>query len=306
MLTKRCSKLIALLFVLAIALSIVQPAYADDSLHVYYLGPDSGVKTALELAKFTLVDDPSQADVLVLNGEIPVNKTIHDRIEQGVGLVLILGPKLSEEQVSELLGIPLVLLPHKDAASLTSLDVNDPLVKEIIWNGAPQVRERFEVQTSLSSVQPLVTAYEDGEWILWAATPHKYIINAFLNESNPQIQEWAYFNYMIYHLVERASGRTPLSFANYPASPVPHTTERNILFALMGLIIIITFGTFFFVRRYSQNHPDILDQIVSDRTKFAVREEATGWENIGFHRPLSGFLVAFTTGIILFSPLIIY
>ena len=96
------------------------------------------------------------------------------------------------------------------------------MITEIVWNGAPQVRERFDLQTPVSSVQPLVTAYEDGEWILWQAHGNTFVINAFLDDVNPQIQEWGYFNYLIYHLVERAAGRTPMSFAEYPVSPVPH------------------------------------------------------------------------------------
>jgi O-antigen/teichoic acid export membrane protein len=299
-------KLITLLLTVVLLFSFVQSARADDSLRVYYAGAAGSVKTALELAKFTFVDDPAQADVFVLNGESPNVDLIRTRVGQGAGLVLILGPNLSEAQVSGVLGIPLTLSQHADAVSLTNLSLDDPLLKEIIWNGAPQVRERFDIVTPLSSVQPLVTTYENGEWILWAARPNEYVFSAFLDGTNPQIQEWAYFNYLIYHLVERAAGKTPLSFADYPASPVPHAAERNALFVVLGLIVITTFTLFFFVRRYSMSHPEALDQIVSDRSKFEVREEATGWEQVGFHRPLSGFLVALSMGVILFIPLIIY
>jgi O-antigen/teichoic acid export membrane protein len=154
----------------------------------------------------------------------------------------------------------------------------------------------------------LVTAYEDGSWVLWSARNNQvFIFNAFLaNGSNPQIQEWAYYNYLIYHLIIRAAGGTPLSFADYPASPVPHAAERNILLGVLGLILLTTFTTFFFVRRYSRRHPDELDTIVSDRVSFRVREESTEWETVGFHRPLSGFLVALSIGLVLFIPLIIY
>jgi O-antigen/teichoic acid export membrane protein len=299
-------RLFIVLTTLFILFSFVGPAHADDSLRVYYAGPDGSVKTALELAKFTLVTDPPQADVFVLNGVIPDAEIIRARIEQGAGLVLILGPTLTEEQVSGVLGIPLTLKPHEDAVSLTGININDPLLTEIVWNGAPQVRERFEMQTPVSSVQPLVTAFENGEWILWQARPNEFVITAFLDGANPQIQEWAYFNYLIYHLTKRAAGQSPLSFAAYPSSPVPHTAERNILFGVTALMLVTAFGAFTFVRRYSQRHPEALDQIVSDRTRFEVREEATGWEQVGFHRPLSGFLVALSTGVILFIPLIIY
>ena len=296
-------RLPVLLTILIILFSFVQPAHADDSIRVFYAGQDGSVKTALELAEFALVDDPAQADVIVLNGVIPEDVTLPD----GAGLVLILGADMTEEQVGGLLGMPLALRPSEAAVSITSLEVNDPLVTEIVWNGAPQVRERFDLQTPVSSVQPLVVAYETGEWIVWKAHGNTFVVDAFLNDAvNPQIQEWGYFNYLIYHLVTRAAGRAPLSFAAYPVSPVPHDGGQAILFAVLALMVASAFGMFAVVRRYSQNHPEALDQIVADRSRFEVREEATGWEQVGFHRPLSGFLVALSTGVVLFIPLIIY
>ncbi len=300
-------RLAVALIALLVLFSFVQPVRADDSLRVFYAGTDGNVKTALELAEFMLVDDPSQADVIVLNGVIPDDESIRTRLAEGAGLVLILGADLTEEQVGGLLGMPLVLRPIEEAVSITTLDVNDPLLAEIVWNGAPQIRERFDLQTPVSSVQPLVVAYETGEWILWKAHGDTFVVNAFLGDDiNPQIQEWGYFNYLIYHLVERAGGREPMSFAAYPISPVPHEGEQVILFVVLALMVVSAFAAFAYVRRYSLSHPEELDQIVSDRGRFEVREEATGWEQVGFHRPLSGFLVALSTGVVLFIPLIIY
>jgi hypothetical protein len=39
-----------------------------------------------------------------------------------------------------------------------------------------------------------------------------FVFTPFLDDANPQFQEWAYFNYFIYHLTAQAGGRTPLSF----------------------------------------------------------------------------------------------
>lgn len=300
-------RILSFLLALTLAFVFVLPARADEDLRVYYAGNDGSVRTALELAKFTLVTDIFQADVIVLNGVIPDAEAIRARVETGAGLVLILGTDLTGSQVGSLLGMPLVLRPTESAVSLTSLAVDDPLVRGIVWNGAPQVRERFDLQTTISSVQPLVVAYETGEWIVWQANGNTFVVDAFLNDAvNPQIQEWGYFNYLVYHLVERAAGRMPMSFAEYPVSPVPHEGEQVLLFAVLALMVVSAFGAFAVVRRYSQKHPEALDQIVSDRHRFEVREQATGWEKVGFHRPLSGFLVALSTGVVLFIPLIIY
>ncbi len=57
-------------------------------------------------------------------------------------MVLILGPDLSAADVETVTGIPLSLTKQSEAVSLTNIKSSDPLVKQIIWNGAPQVRER--------------------------------------------------------------------------------------------------------------------------------------------------------------------
>ncbi len=305
-------RFLIVLFTVVILFSFVAPAKASSSIRLYYAGPqENSVFTALTLAPkgtFTFVTDPAQADVFILNGVIPDPAVVAARLDAGAGVVLILSPDLTSKAVETALGIPLSLEPRKDAVSLTDIKINDPLVKQIIWNGAPQVRERFNIMTPISALQPLVTAYEDGSWVLWSARNGKaFIFNAFLSSgTNPQIQEWAYYNYLIYHLVVRAAGQTPLSFADYPGSPVPHKTDRNILLGLMGLLVLTTFAIFFIVRRYSLRHPEELDKIISDRHQFQVREESTEWEKVGFHRPLSGFMVALSIGLILFIPLIIY
>jgi O-antigen/teichoic acid export membrane protein len=303
-------RLLIFLLAISIFLSLVTPAKADDSLIVYYAGDkNSTVYSALELAEFTIVTDPATAQVFVFNDEIPNDPLITERIKSGeAGLVLILGDGVTEKQLQGLLKFPVTLQKKENAISLTTAaGATDPLLTEVIWNSSPQVRERMETLTPLSSVQPLVTAYEDGEWILWQARPNIFVFNAFLsNDANPQIQEWAYFNYLIYHLTTRAGGQTHQSFADYPASPVPHANERNLLWALMALMLVTTFTAFFLVRRYSMAHPEELDRIVADHSQFDAREAGTEWEDVGFHRPLSGFLVALSIGLILFIPLIIY
>jgi O-antigen/teichoic acid export membrane protein len=307
-------RLVFALLILACLVFSARPAAAAFTLRVYYAGPvDSSVRRALDLTgradTFALVGDPAQADVFLLDDDIPDARAIARRLQAGAGLVLILGPEVSQADVQTLLGIPLSLERRDSPVSPTAMKGStDPLTRQIVWNGAPQMRERDFVVTPISSVQPLVVAYEDSSWLLWSARQGKaFIFNGFLStEFNPQIQDWAYYNYLIYHLTVRAAGGTPLSFADYPGAPVPHAAERYALLALMALMLVTTFGVFFIVRRYSREHPDELDKIVSDRGRFEVREAQTGWEEVGFHRPLGGFLVALSIGLVLFIPLIIY
>lgn len=302
-------KFITALLTFFLIFSQAAPAHAGNVLRIYYAGPQGAVLTALKLAPagtFTLVDDPAQADVLFLNGEAPLLEISSARVAEGAGLVLIAGPGIDSETATALLGIPVSLQPKTEPVSPTALALDDPLITQLIWNSAPQVRERSEFLTTLSSVQPLASSYEDGEWLLWQARPNIFVFNAYLGaDTNPQIQEWGYFNYLVYHLAVRAGAGSPLTFADYPASPLPHANERALLIGLMGLLVITAFTVFFFVRRYSLAHPEALDGIVNPAHALAG-QTGTEWENVGFHRPLGGFLVALSIGLLLFIPLIIY
>ncbi len=302
-------KILPILLVLSLLLLSPEPVSADNSLDVYYAGPNGAVSTALTLDKnIHLVSDITTADVFVLNGVVPETSAIQTRIKQGAGLVLILGPDLSTYNLKSLLGLNASLIYEEIPLSLNLAITNsDPIEKEIIWTSAPQVRQRYLLSGVVST--PLVSGFEDGSLILGKmsmGTGQIYLFTAFLNGDNPQFQDWAYFNYLIYYLVESSAGHTPLSFAKYPASPVPHTKDQVILYLLLAGLLLISALAFWIVRRYSLRHPEALDVVVSDREKFSIREAGTDWEDIGFHRPLAGFFMAFFLGILIFVPLIIY
>ena len=90
-------RLISLILVLSFLLASATPVFASDTLSVYYVGdPSSSVISALELAGFNLVEDPTQADVVLLNGEIPNADEIVAQIKTGKGLILIMGSKIRQ------------------------------------------------------------------------------------------------------------------------------------------------------------------------------------------------------------------
>ncbi len=306
---RRLWKLLLLpLLPLLLCLCVVPPVAAQEVVRVYYAGPEGAVRTALELADFSLVDNPAQADVALLNGVIPDAPALAERLQAGGGLVLILGPGLSAEEVGALLGAPVTLQRLTATLSLDRApQVQGPLVEQIVWNSSPQVRDRARVGGI--ELVPLVSGYETEELVLGqgrVGAGTLYLFTPFLDSANPQIQEWPYFNYLIYALVVRAAGAEPLSFAAYPASPVPHAAERTTLFLILGGILATAVAAFLLVRRYSRAHPEAIEAIVADREKYAAREAGTAWEEVGFHRPLGGFLLALMFGLVLFIPLIIY
>lgn len=85
---KRCTSVFLVLFVLIL---VTQPTFAqEDQIKVYYIGADGQMKTALELAKFKIVDDPTLAETWVINGVSPDNPSLKGALEAGIGGLLII------------------------------------------------------------------------------------------------------------------------------------------------------------------------------------------------------------------------
>jgi O-antigen/teichoic acid export membrane protein len=294
-----------LLVILCLCLFVRPASAAETSLKVYYLGPDGGVKTALELAQFTLVDDPALADVWVLNGTLPDRQALGAALDAGIGGLLILGPEFTPDMATFMFGAAVDAKQMNNAISLRvdETSTTDGIMQDVLWSSAPQVRERLQLNGA--NLQALVTGYEDGETIL-GKSGNWYVLTPFLDGANPQIQEWPYFNYLIYNLACRAGNAAPQSFGAYPASPLPHQQERVILYIAMAILVVITWSAFFVVRRYSQAHSEALDSLVSGREEFIQREANTDWEQIGFHRSIGGFMFALMSGLVLFIPLVAY
>ncbi|MEW6566829.1 MAG: hypothetical protein AB1449_01420 [Chloroflexota bacterium] len=287
-------------------------AHADDGLQVYYEGPaePSSLRQALALApELEITPDPDQADVLVLEGRPAEPAKLAERVRQAAGLVWVLGPQVTAEDVSQVLGVEVGLSLQQEPVGLVagSSPEATSLARQVVWASAPQVRERFRLDREV--ILPLASAFEDGSAVLGQAQSGRgqaFLLLAFLGEANPQFQDWAYFNYLMYYLVVRAADRTPEAFADFSGSPVPHESEGAALFLALGGMLLLSLFAFWRVRRYSLAHPEALEALVADRQRFAAREAATGWEEVGFHRPLGGFLFAFMFGLVMFIPLIVY
>jgi O-antigen/teichoic acid export membrane protein len=299
----------SLLFVIVLCLVLPQPVGAAQGINVFYAGPANGLHQALALDKdVTFTDDIAQADVFFLNGAVGNVDAIRSRVDMGAGLVLILGPNLTPAEVSPLIGEPVDLVKLDTPLSLNPVSgASDSLLKEIVWTSAPQIRERFQV--TVPGFTPLVEGFGDHSLVLGVRQVGQgrvFLLNAFMEGANPQIQEWAYFNYLVYNLAHQAGGQAPVSYADYPGSPVPHEKDQAILFVILGVILVSSGAAFVLIRRYSLAHPELLDRIVTNREEYQTHEAGTDWEDIGFHRPLAGFFMALFLGLLLFVPLIIY
>jgi O-antigen/teichoic acid export membrane protein len=302
-------KCLAILLVLVTLLSVTTPVSANDPLLVYYDGPENAFRTALSLdGSIQFVREPSSADVIVLAGPITDPGSIHKLVETGKGLILVANSGFTAADLSILLGGPISLEAKSDALSLVpAASSTDTILDQIVWTSSPQIRERLVV--SGGSFDPLVTGFEDGTLVLGTLQLGEgpvYLFSGELDDSNPQFQEWTYFNYLVHHLAQSAGGRLPMSFAEYPASPVPHKPEQVIMLIILAFILLAALLAFWLVRRYSLKHPEALDKLVDNATEFEQREAGTDWEVVGFHRPLGGFFMALFLGLIMFVPIIIY
>ena len=107
----------------------------------------------------------SDADVIILSGDVPNGEAIKAKVEQGSGLVLILGPDLTASQINGLLGEYSSPSFRDTPLSLNGSNTNtDPILEDIVWTSAPQIRERYQIDGS--SFTPLVVGFEDGSLVL--------------------------------------------------------------------------------------------------------------------------------------------
>jgi hypothetical protein len=109
----------------------------------------------------------------------------------------------------------LTIVAKNDPLSLTPLAASqDSVVKSVIWDSAPQVRERFSLTGS--SLTALVTGFEDKSLVLGAqkiGSGQAFVLAAFLDSNtNTELQQWPYFTGIIY---------SQTGFANWCRLPLP-------------------------------------------------------------------------------------
>ena len=164
----------------------------DEALRVYYLGAGDetgSVLTALKLAKFELVETVEAADVLVLNGAVPDPAAVRTSLETGSGVMMILGPQVTAEEMAGIFGSPVQLTPRSDPVTLKEAaqteELQDTILEDILWNTAPQLRERYEL--SQTELLPLIHSLESSEMLLGKTSLDNgrlYLTSAWLEGDN--------------------------------------------------------------------------------------------------------------------------
>ncbi len=297
----------------------------DPSIKIYYVRPAGATQTtdpvrqALTLTdRLEIVEDLNQAQAIVAYNARPPLQAVSAVRDRGLGLVLFLGPQLDTQLVAlGELGLGWGGGWGTQAVTIEPVpDVTDPLLEQIAWTSAPQIKAHSLVTSVSGDVTPspiktLVRTEADQHIILGQVTVGQGQVYVFTpwptrdEAHNPNLLEWPYWNYLVYHLAARAAGETPLSYAAYPGSPVPHGPQQLGLIIVLAVMLVGTSGAFVGVRRYSRQHPEALDRIVSDAQRYQKLRQSA-WEQVGFHRPLAGFLFLIAVGLVLFIVIMIY
>jgi hypothetical protein len=292
---------------------------AHPSINVFYVEQAGGLQTedpvlqALTLTDhLTLVDSLERADVIVVYNAWPSFQEISAVRDKGLGIVLFMGPQL-DTQLAALgdLGLGWGGGWGTDPVSIEPVPkLSDPLLEQIAWTSAPQIKARSMVAgvTGGPELEALVQTEDGHDLVLGRATVGNgqvYIFTPWIppdEAHNPDLLDW---NYLVYHLTVKAAGEEPLNYAAYPGSPVPHDQERAGLALVLGIMLVGTVGAFVLARRYSQGHPEALDHIVASVGRYRKLQQ-TAWDEVGFHRPLAGFLFLVAVGLVMFIVLMIY
>ncbi len=293
----------------------------SPAISVYYAGQGGPVHQALQLAGVQFVNEPGAARVIVLDGRTPSAEQsgqVAGLVRQGAGLVVIMGPDMDMPALAQ-------LLPGSDAATVSTepatiqavggertlapdMPAGAPaLLRQINWRSAPQIRKRAVAIPA--GLQPLVQTFDGQDIVVgYRAMGEGHVIwlAPWLDENdNRAFREWPYFNYFVYAITAGAGGQQPVAFADFDAAPVPRQGERQLLL----LIVVAAFGTtaalFLWAKRQgAAPPPEAIFSAAGDENR---GEKAAGlWGQVGFHRPLAGFLVLLFWGLLFFIPFMIY
>ena len=180
-----------------------------------------------------------------------------------------------------------------------------PLLKKIEWNSIPVITHfsnlpllgTILVETSSDSINPnlpLISSNNNDKHLM---------INIWPNETlNSEFVQWPYFNYFLFLLMQITTNQSPMSYADWPYSPVPHLPESLFLGISVLVISIITVGGYQYAKNYARKNP-ISEKDIQELSKQIVKDQ--NWEEIGMHRPLGGFMVQFFIGILILLPNVI-
>ncbi len=226
------------------------------------------------------------------------------------GLIIFTGPTLANNGTC-LVELGLASTPIGTIINNPALPVvkkgalSHPLLKQIQWNSIPVITNYSNiallgtilVETSSDSINPnlpLISSNNNDKHLM---------VNIWPNEQlNSEFVQWPYFNYFLFLLLEISTNQSPMNYADWPYSPVPHLPESIFLGLSVLLITIVTVGGYQYAKNYARKNP-INERDLQELAKQIEKDQ--DWEDIGMHRPLGGFMVQFFIGILILLPNVI-
>ena len=228
---------------------------------------------------------------------------VQGRVAAGASAIVVLGGSSASAAA---LGLTPVAGSQTRRTTLEAAAAAWPELRQgVVWSTAPQVgaralppRGQVLVRTR-SDQQPVLVELERARGRLW------FLALDLSDASNRDLKMWPYFNYLLYVLGSKASGRAPLRYGDWESAPVPGRRALVWLLSIIGAAWVLTLALFFRARTYSLRHPQLLTSFFP-RERPAVAgslpKAASLWQQIGFARPLAGFLTLTAALLLLFVP----
>ncbi len=223
---------------------------------------------------------------------------------------------------------------------------SDPLARSPNWRSATRIRERSIVAalrarvlvatTRLDTVSPsapVLLRLRLGQGLVYIFTPwlnqgdqadrktsYAALLAGVSGAENYDLQRWPYFNWLFYYLSRDVGGIKPVPYGSWIGAPVPHRNDAIVVGTIFTTLLFLFVAGFYFVRRYSLGHFELLDHFHRDYDHLAAHPDSTSrspllgaasiigkadarWDKVGFHRPLSGFLYNYFLVIGIMMPL---
>ncbi|MFW9921492.1 MAG: lipopolysaccharide biosynthesis protein, partial [Candidatus Thorarchaeota archaeon] len=153
---------------------------------------------------------------------------------------------------------------------------------------------------------PLLTLTPVGSGSILIYTPWLTLNStAETPQINYEIVLWPYFNYFLYSSCIYLSDQSPLTYAEWNYSPVPHFEQQLIIGGVVVVIGIITATSYRAMKKKSKARTEVLTEIERAELLVEVTDEISEWEEVGMHRQLGGFLIQLFLTLLLVIPRVV-
>ncbi|MFW9952979.1 MAG: lipopolysaccharide biosynthesis protein [Candidatus Thorarchaeota archaeon] len=286
----------------------------DSSLNV---ATSSSISEALSLDVDTLV--------LIDTPIAPSDFTdLSSFLNGGGGLFIIMGPAITEDATGftyfNVTTSDEVVESKEMANVVTRMMVQNHPAFSYDWSSAPPA-EKISILPELDSNtvtllandtgfgtggSPLLTLTPVGSGSILIYTPWLTLNStAETPQINYEIVLWPYFNYFLYSSCIYLSDQSPLTYAEWNYSPVPHFEQQLIIGGVVVVIGIITATSYRAMKKKSKARTEVLTEIERAELLVEVTDEISEWEEVGMHRQLGGFLIQLFLTLLLVIPRVV-